>query len=595
MDHLPNDCCTPPETREEEQVDCSKNITSWDKGVAHSNGKTSLDEKPAYCCNSALSPDEKQSTSSKNISFQYIPDVIHDGLEFPTEEERKTLRRTAESIPLIFIIELAERFAFSGSSIAFSNFVQQPLPFASRTGAGLAHSQSGALGLGSKACFVTPLLGGYIADTYLGRFSTICIAIAVSFLGQIILVVAAIPGVIEHPSAVIPFGVALVVIGIGNGLIQANIGAFIAEQCKGTRLFVVTMKSGERVVVDPILTISRTFLYFFLVNDIGLVAGEVGIAYAEKYVGFWLAYTIPAIVLLLCPRFAARGRWSPDPVRTFRRLTADDFWENVKPSKQVRPKPMWMTFDDNWVDEVRRGLKACAVFCWYPIYRLASNQLSDNLPSQAMAVATHVVPLDIVSNLYPITLPIFIFIFDFLIYPRLRYLRINFSPLKKITTGFIAGCFALIWTAVVQHYIHSTNPCQPRSATCRDISPLSVWIQTGSYILIASSDILAAITGLEYAFTKAPVNMRSSVMAVFIFTSAISAALGEAFINALGEDPLLVWNYGAMAVLVGVMSFTFWFAVRKLDAEEDALNDLKKGHLEAFARAEYATPLDLGS
>jgi POT family proton-dependent oligopeptide transporter len=56
-------------------------------------------------------------------------------------------------------------------------------------------------------------------------------------------------------------------------------------------------------------------------------------------------------------------------VRTFRQLTADDFWENAKPSKQVgEAKPAWMTFDDNWVDEVKRGLKACTVFCWYPIY-----------------------------------------------------------------------------------------------------------------------------------------------------------------------------------------------------------------------------------
>ena len=31
-------------------------------------------------------------------------------------------------------------------------------------------------------------------------------------------------------------------------------------------------------------------------------------------------------------------------------------------------KPKWMTWDDKWVEEVRRGVKACAVFVWYPIY-----------------------------------------------------------------------------------------------------------------------------------------------------------------------------------------------------------------------------------
>lgn len=160
----------------------------------------------------------------------------------------------------------------------------------------------------------------------------------------------------------------------------------------------------------------------------------------------------------------------------------------------------------------------------------------------------------------------------------------NFSALKKITAGFATGAAAMIWAAVVQHYIYKTNPCHYSAATCADaegnvlVSPLNVWIQTGSYVLIAFSEIFASITGLEYAFTKAPVNMRSLVMAVFLFTSAISSALGEAFVS-LSADPLLVWNYGVMAVLAGVTGIVFWFYVRKLDAQEDKLNNLSQGHV----------------
>ena len=50
------------------------------------------------------------------------------------------------------------------------------------------------------------------------------------------------------------------------------------------------------------------------------------------------------------------------------------------------------------------------------------------------------------------------------------------------------------------------------------------------YILIAISEILASITGLEYAFTKAPKNMRSLVMACFLFMTALSSAIGEIFV-----------------------------------------------------------------
>lgn len=180
---------------------------------------------------------------------------------------------------------------------------------------------------------------------------------------------------------------------------------------------------------------------------------------------------------------------------------------------------------------------------------LTYNQLNNNLTSQAATMSTHGVPNDVLSNLDPFALIIFIPICDLFIYPFLRRVGINFTPLKKITAGFYTGAAAMVWAAVVQHYIYKTNPCGTTAATCVDpatgdplVSPLNVWIQTGSYVLIAFSEILASITGLEYAFTKAPKNMRSLVMAVFLFMSALSSAIGEAFVS-LSADPLLVWNY----------------------------------------------------
>ena len=47
-------------------------------------------------------------------------------------------------------------------------------------------------------------------------------------------------------------------------------------------------------------------------------------------------------------------------------------------------------------------------------------------------------------------------------------------------------------------------------------------------ILVAFSEILVSIAGLEYAFTKAPNNMRSLVMSVYLFTLAFAAALDAA-------------------------------------------------------------------
>ncbi|KAK7436702.1 hypothetical protein VKT23_018957 [Stygiomarasmius scandens] len=562
--------------------------------------------------------------ASSNNEDELVADGIHDGLVFPTEEERLTLRRVSDRIPwaayLIAIVEMAERFSYYGSTVVFTNFIQQPLPDGSNTGAGGADGQSGALGRGQQTstglttfyqfwAYLTPVLGGYLADTYWGRYNTICVAIVVAFIGHIVLIVSALPTVIVHSSnSMAAFIIGMLITGLGTGLFKSNISTLIAEQYKRRKLFVVTTSKGERVIVDPTYTISRMYMYFYLFTNIGALVGQITMTYAEKYVGFYLSFTLPTVIFLICPIvmflgrkhynrtpptgsvlatairlwwFASKGRWSWNPAQTLKNLKADDFWESAKPSKQQH-KPKWMTFDDQWVDEVRRGIKACGVFVWYPIFWLSYNQLNNNLTSQAATMSTHGLPNDVLSNLNPLSLIIFIPLFDAFLYPALKRLRINFSALKKIATGFWVGSAAMIWAAVVQHYIYKTSPCgfEANSVDCKEVSPLNVWIQSGSYVLVAFSEIFASITGLEYAFTKAPKNMRSLVMAVYLFTNAFGAALAEAFLPLL-EDPLLTWNYATVAIIAAVGGTAFWLSVRKLDAQEDYLNNLSEGHMVA--------------
>jgi POT family proton-dependent oligopeptide transporter len=102
-------------------------------------------------------------------------------------------------------------------------------------------------------------------------------------------------------------------------------------------------------------------------------------------------------------------------------------------------------------------------------------------------------------------------------------------------------------------------------------------------VFIALSEIFASITGLEYAYTKAPTNMRSLVMALYLFMTAISSALGQALV-ALAEDPLLIWNYGFVAVLSFIGGVLFWLQNRKLDAEEDSLNMLAESDFQGTVK-----------
>jgi POT family proton-dependent oligopeptide transporter len=519
-----------------------------------------------------------------------------------------------------------------------ANFVNHALPLPQPlgppgshhdTGAGGNSDQgiSGALGQGPQTAngintfntfwiYCVPLFGAYMADEHWGRYKTICVSIAIAIVGHIILVMSAIPPVITNEKACFAvFMLGLIIMGTGTGGFKPNISPLVVEQIPLEFAVVKTLPSGQRVIVDPTITQSRIYHYFYLFINIGALVGQVGMVYAEKYVGFWLAFALPTFMFMTTPAvmwwgrkryqqkppsgsvvtkafrilgLALSNRFAWNPVAFWKRTHDGTMWETVKPSNiPVERRPAWMTFDDAWVDEVKRGFAACAVFCWYPLYWLAYGQLTNNFTNQAGTMTLNGVPNDVVNNLDPFALILFIPLCDQFLYPTLRKFGWQFTAIKKITAGFWLAAAAMIWAAVVQYYIYKTSPCGSQANNCFNEdgtvnpAPINVWAQTGCYVLVAFSEIFASITSLEYAYSKAPKNMRSLVQAIALFTNAISAAIAEA-LNPLAGDPLLIWNYGVFAVLSFLGGCFFLWQFWGLDKEEDELNNLPEGHVVAI-------------
>lgn len=229
--------------------------------------------------------------------------------------------------------------------------------------------------------------------------------------------------------------------------------------------------------------------------------------------------------------------------------------------------------------------------------------VNNNLVSQAAVMERHGVPNDILSNLNPFALLVFIPLNDRVIYPLLRKAGIRFTPIKKMAAGFFIACSSMIWAAVIQYYIYKKSECGWHAATGSKIDPatgeevkcdpaaINVWAQTGSYVLIALSEVYTSITSLEYAFSKAPRNMRSMVQAVALAMTAFASALGQAFVG-LSADPNLVWNYTVVACLAFFGGCMFWIQFRHLDKIEDELNNLPEGRRVAYDDEEKRVDFD---
>lgn len=308
----------------------------------------------------------------------------------PTDEELHTLRRIPDKIPwsiyTIAFVELCERFSYYGTTAVFTNFIQQKLPDNSTTGASydIENGQAGALGLGQRTSFslttfnafwqyTMPLFGAYVADSWLGRYRTIGAALGIDIIGHILLIISGLPPVIKNPNgALAAFTLGIITMGVGTGGFKPNVNPLIVEQLDLERMVIRTLPTGERVIVDPAATASRVYHYFYLFINLGALAGQLSMVYCEHYVGFWLSYTLPTIMLCFCPlvmlwgrrrykrvppagsvlgrafkifALANKGRWSLNPVKTYKNLHDGTFWENVKPSK-IQNKPKWMDFND---------------------------------------------------------------------------------------------------------------------------------------------------------------------------------------------------------------------------------------------------------
>ena len=240
----------------------------------------------------------------------------------------------------------------------------------------------------------------YLADAHFGRYKVIHMAIGISTLAHVILVVASIPSVLRNSSGAFGcFIVGLLILCTGTGFFKANISPLLAEQNRDTRMRVIEVK-GERVIVDPAVTNTRIFLYFYFAINIGSVCGQISMVYVEKFIGFWLAFLLPTILFCIAPvvLFFCRKSYRLSPptgsvLSKFMRMFfyamkgkwmnwGSFSWDTVRPSNvPIAQRPSWMTYDDAWVDEVRRGLMACKVFCFLPVFHLSYNQMQVSLHS----------------------------------------------------------------------------------------------------------------------------------------------------------------------------------------------------------------------
>lgn len=150
--------------------------------------------------------------------------------------------------------------------------------------------------------YVIPIFGGWWADVHIGRYKAICVGVFICGIAHIIQVFGAIPSVLQKGAAngAPPFIIGLLLLAFGAGIFKPNVSPLILDQNPHRTAYTKTLKSGEKVIVDPEATTNRIMLIFYGFVNVGAFF-MLATTYSEKYVGFWLSFLLAGLIYLLLP------------------------------------------------------------------------------------------------------------------------------------------------------------------------------------------------------------------------------------------------------------------------------------------------------
>ncbi|KAI0150353.1 POT family protein [Xylariaceae sp. FL1272] len=511
----------------------------------------------------------------------------------PTEEEDKTLRKVADSVPwtawLLCLVELAERTSYYGTNAVFGNFIQFPLPQGGNGSGAIdpqePESTAGALGLGGQAAsgvvlaytfiaYVIPIFGAWWADTKIGRFRAMVYGTIIGGIAHVILIGGAAPALLKAGKGAAPFFVGLVLLALGAGIFKPNVAPTFVDQYTHQRKYTKILKSGEKVIVDPETTISYMLLIYYACINLGAFI-QLGSVYIEKYRGYWLAFLVPGIIYFLLPPLLAvlykrtvRKPPQGSDLTNFVKITMSaikkskgrvfsrSLWHNVKPST-LAERGEAVTYSEKDVSDCQRTWEAVTIFAYIPVWYLNDGGVGSVSSYQAAAMTTYGAPNDLLSTFNPIVIVVFSIFMAQVGYPVLRYFGITLGRIDRMICGFILATLSGLVGAIVQWRVYATSACGYQATFCEaGPSPISIWWQLPNVALGGMSEIFVFVTSYELAYARAPQHMKATVIALFLFMTALSGALGEIILPAIG-DPTLIWAWAAPAIALFVQTIIF--------------------------------------
>jgi len=213
-------------------------------------------------------------------------------------------------------------------------------------------------------------------------------------------------------------------------------------------------------------------------------------------------------------------------------------------------------FGEEAVEGVKAVVRIMSVFIMVSVFWALFDQHASSWIRQAEMMNRHVYfpflgSVELLSSQIPSLNPIMVMMlipfWALCVEPSLKKIGIILTPLKKMTLGMSLASLSFLFVAWLQMRIDNL-----------EIGQVAVLWQIIPYLLITISEVLVSITGLEFAYSQAPVRMKSTVMGFWLLT----VAFGNVLVALLARfSALELKNF--FLVFAGLMAITAaLFAIR---------------------------------
>uniref|UniRef100_A0A8C2EJV3 Solute carrier family 15 member 1a n=1 Tax=Cyprinus carpio TaxID=7962 RepID=A0A8C2EJV3_CYPCA len=452
-----------------------------------------------------------------------------------TEEESSKLfnnkiKKKMKKICYIFFIvvnEFCERFSYYGMRAVLVLYFRYFLLWDDDLATSIYHAFV-------ALCYLTPILGAIIADSWLGKFKTIIYLSIVYAIGQVTMAISTIHDITDANRDGTPdnftFHIALsmlglILIALGTGGIKPCVAAFGGDQFQEHQsrqlntffsVFYLCINAGSLLstLITPVLRVV-------------FIAGS-GMYVKTDPEGNIMWSVCKCIGFAIKNRFRHRSSSYPK-----REHWMD--WANEK-------------YDKLLIAQIKMVLKVLFLYIPLPMFWTLFDQKGSRWTLQATTMSgdfgAFILQPDQMQTVNPILILTLVPIMDRLIFPLIQKCGLNFSPLKRMTVGMLFAAMAFVSAALVQIEIDKTLPNFPSSSESQ-LKVVNTYSRTLNVTISPNEHLLIDADYMTFDHQDITVSLNTNP----VITKAFSLIKGGRQTLIIPSDPSIMFVNGYTADL----------------------------------------------